>query len=154
MVVAVGMPLVVDQKIFNCAVVLNSGRVLGVIPKTLLPNYREFYEDRWFSPGGDARSGTVELAGQQVPFGTDILFKLRGISSAIVGIEICEDLWVPLSPHEYQALGGATVLINLSASNEVLGKADWRRVMVSSESGRCIATYCYVSSGSGESSND
>ena len=154
MVVTVGMPLVVDQKIFNCAVVLNSGRVLGVIPKTLLPTYREFYEDRWFSPGSDAHSDTIELAGQQVPFGTDILFKLRGITSAIIGIEICEDLWVPLSPHEYQALAGATVLINLSASNEVLGKADWRRIMVSSESGRCIAAYCYVSSGIGESSND
>ena len=154
MVVIVGMPLVVEQEIFNCAVVLNSGHVLGVIPKTLLPTYREFYEDRWFSPSSDARSDTVELAGQQVPFGTDILFDLRGIASAIIGLEICEDLWVPLSPHEYQALAGATVLINLSASNEVLGKADWRKVMVSSESGRCIAAYCYVSSGIGESSND
>jgi NAD+ synthase (glutamine-hydrolysing) len=154
MVVVVGMPLVVDQKIFNCAVVLNSGRILGVIPKTLLPTYKEFYEDRWFSPSGDRRVDTIELAGQQVPFGTDILFRLRGIDLAIIGVEICEDLWVPLSPHEYQALTGATVLINLSASNEILGKADWRRTMVSSESGRCIAAYCYVSSGIGESSND
>jgi len=154
MVVIVGMPLLVQQKIFNCAVVLNSGRLLGVIPKTLLPAYKEFYEDRWFSPSGDAHSDTIELAGQQVPFGTDILFELRGIGSAIIGVELCEDLWVPLSPHEYQALAGATVLINLSASNEVLGKADWRRIMVTSESGRCIAAYCYVSSGIGESSND
>ena len=154
MVVIVGMPLVVEQKIFNCAVLLNSGHILGVIPKTLLPTYKEFYEDRWFSPGGDSCSDTVELAGQRVPFGTDILFRLRGGASAIIGLEICEDLWVPLSPHEYQALAGATVLINLSASNEVLGKADWRRIMVSSESGRCIAAYCYVSSGIGESSND
>lgn len=154
MLTIVGMPLVVEQKIFNCAVVLNSGHILGVIPKTLLPAYKEFYEDRWFTLGADARSHTVELAKQEVPFGTDILFKLRGIASAIIGIEICEDLWVPLAPHEYQALAGATVLINLSASNEILGKADWRRVMVSSESGRCIAAYCYVSSGIGESSND
>jgi NAD+ synthase (glutamine-hydrolysing) len=154
MVVVVGMPLAVDQKIFNCAVVLNSGRILGVIPKTLLPSYKEFYEDRWFSPSTDARSDTIELAGQHVPFGTDILFELRGTASAIVGVEVCEDLWVPLSPHEYQAMAGATVLLNLSASNEVLGKADWRRIMVSSESGRCIAAYCYVSSGIGESSND
>ena len=154
MVVVVGMPLVVEQKIFNCAVALNSGHLLGVIPKTLLPGYREFYEDRWFSPAGDARSDVVELAGQRVPFGTDILLELRGMASAIIGLEICEDLWVPLSPHEYQALAGATVLINLSASNEVLGKADWRQAMVSSESGRCIAAYCYVSSGIGESSND
>ncbi len=154
MVVMVGLPLVVEQKIFNCAVVLNSGRILGVIPKTLLPGYREFYEDRWFAPATEVGSTLVELAGQEVPFGSDILFRLRGIKSAIIGVEICEDLWVPLAPHEYQALAGATVLVNLSASNEVLGKADWRRTMVSSESGRCIAAYCYVSSGIGESSND
>jgi NAD+ synthase (glutamine-hydrolysing) len=154
MMVAVGMPLPLDQKIFNCAVVINSGRILGVIPKTFLPSYREFYEDRWFSPAPDARSTAIELAGQKVPFGTDILFRLTGAASALVGVEVCEDLWVPLSPHEYQAVGGATVLLNLSASNEVLGKAEWRRMMVSSESGRCIAAYGYVSSGPGESSND
>lgn len=154
MVMIVGMPLVVEEKIFNCAVVLNSGHVLGVVPKTFLPTYKEFYEDRWFSPSIDACSHIIELADQKVPFGTDILFRLRGIASGIIGVEICEDLWVPLSPHEYQALAGATVLINLSASNEILGKADWRRIMVSSESGRCSAAYCYVSSGIGESSND
>ncbi len=154
MVVAVGMPLAVDQKIFNCAVVLNSGRILGVIPKTFLPSYKEFYEGRWFSSGDDTGSDTIELAGQQVPFGTDILFELKGIASAVIGVEICEDLWVAPSPHEYQAMSGATVLLNLSASNEVLGKADWRRTMVSAESGRCMAAYCYTSSGIGESSND
>ncbi len=154
MVVIVGMPLDVEQKLFNCAVVLNSGHILGVIPKTLLPSYREFYEDRWFTSSMDAHCDSVELLGEQVPFGTDVLFGLRGISSALIGLEVCEDLWVPLSPHEYQALAGATVLINISASNEVLDKADWRRIMVSSESGRCIAAYCYVSSGIGESSND
>jgi NAD+ synthase (glutamine-hydrolysing) len=154
MVVIVGMPLDVEQKLFNCAVVLNSGHILGVIPKTLLPSYKEFYEDRWFSSSLDAHGDSVELLGELVPFGTDILFGLRGIPQALIGVEICEDLWVPLSPHEHQALAGATVLVNLSASNEVLGKADWRRIMVSSESGRCIAAYCYVSSGIGESSND
>jgi NAD+ synthase (glutamine-hydrolysing) len=154
MVVAVGMPLPIDRKVFNCAVVLSSGRILGVVPKTFLPSYREFYEDRWFSPARDARSETIELAEQQVPFGTDILFRLPGMVSVMIGVEVCEDLWVPLSPHEYQAAAGATVLLNLSASNEVLGKADWRRTMVASESGRCIAVYCYVSSGIGESSND
>ncbi len=154
MVVIVGLPLDVDQKIFNCAVALNRGHVLGVMPKTLLPAYKEFYEDRWFTSSMDARCDTVELLGEQVPFGTDILFRLRGIASGLIGVEICEDLWVSLSPHEYQALAGATMLINLSASNEVLGKADWRRIMTSSESGRCIAAYCYVSSGIGESSND
>lgn len=154
MLVVVGMPLVVEQKVYNCAVVLCSGRILGVIPKTFLPSYKEFYEDRWFAPGGSASAGAAGIAGQEAPFGTDILFQLKGIAPAIVGVEICEDLWVPLSPHEFQALAGATVLINLSASNEVLGKREWRRTMVSSESGRCIAAYCYVSSGTGESSND
>jgi NAD+ synthase (glutamine-hydrolysing) len=154
MIVVLGMPLSLEHKIFNCAVVINSGCVLGVIPKTFLPSYREFYEDRWFSPARDARLDTIELAGQKVPFGTDILFQLREFSSALIGVEVCEDLWLPLSPHEYQAASGATILLNLSASNEVLGKADWRRTMVASESGRCIAAYCYVSSGVGESSND
>jgi len=154
MVVIVGMPLVVEQQIFNCAVIINAGQVLGVIPKTLLPTYREFYESRWFTSGTNARARTIEMNGHEVPFGTDILFKLRGIAGGIIGVEICEDLWNPLAPHEYQALAGATVLVNLSASNELLGKADWRRIMVSSESGRCIAAYCYVSSGIGESSND
>jgi NAD+ synthase (glutamine-hydrolysing) len=154
MLVIMGTPLDIEQRIYNCAVALNSGHLLGVIPKTLLPNYKEFYEDRWFTSSIDARSDTIELLGERVPFGTDILFGLHGHPSALIGVEICEDLWMPLSPHEYQALAGATVLINLSASNEVLGKADWRRIMVSSESGRCIAAYCYVSSGIGESSND
>jgi NAD+ synthase (glutamine-hydrolysing) len=154
LVVIVGMPLVVEQRIFNCAAVLYSGNIAGVVPKTHLPNYREFYEDRWFTSGRDSRSDTLELLGQAALFGTDILFKLRGIDAGVIGVEICEDLWMPLSPHEHQALSGATVLINLSASNEVLGKADWRRTMISSESGRCRAAYCYVSSGTGESSND
>ena len=152
--VIVGMPLSVEGKVFNCAVVINRGLVLGVVPKSFLPNYREFYEKRWFASGADARSDTVLLAGREVPFGTDILFRLKEIPSAVIGVEICEDLWVPLAPHEYQALAGATVLFNLSASNEVLGKADWRRTMVTSESGRCLAAYCYVSCGMGESSND
>ncbi|OGO37891.1 MAG: NAD(+) synthase [Chloroflexi bacterium RBG_16_57_8] len=154
MIIVVGMPLVVEQKIFNCAVVLNSGRTLGVVPKTLLPTYREFYEDRWWSPAWQAQTDSIELAGKEAPFGTDLLFRLRGMTEGVVGVEICEDLWMPLAPHEHQALAGATVLVNISASNEVLGKADWRRTMVSSESGRCSAAYCYASSGIGESSND
>jgi NAD+ synthase (glutamine-hydrolysing) len=153
MLVIVGLPLVVEQRIFNCAVVINSGRILGVVPKTVLPTYKEFYEDRWWSPSAEARTSTTDLAGQRVPFGTDVLFRLNG-SEAVIGVEVCEDLWTPLAPHEYQALAGATVLINISASNEILGKADWRRTMVSSESGRCAAAYCYTSSGLGESSND
>ena len=154
MIVAVGLPIGVEQKVFNCAAVINAGRILGIIPKSYLPAYREFYELRWFSSGLEARSQTLEIDGQEIPFGTDVLFNLKGIENAIIGVEICEDLWVPLAPHENQALAGATVLFNLSASNELLGKADWRRTMIASESGRCIAAYCYTSSGIGESSND
>ncbi len=95
MVVIVGMPLVVEQKIFNCAVVLNSGHILGVIPKTLLPTYREFYEDRWFSSSTDARSPTIELGDQEIPFGTDILFRLRGVNAGIIGVEIFDDSPIP-----------------------------------------------------------
>jgi NAD+ synthase (glutamine-hydrolysing) len=153
MLVVVGMPVETEQRIFNCAVVFSAGRILGVIPKSYLPNYREYYEGRWFSPARESFENKVNIAGQNVPFGTDILFQLNG-GSATIGVEICEDLWLPLSPHEFQAANGAEILLNLSASNEILGKADWRRTMIASESGRCIAAYCYASCGIGESSND
>ena len=153
MVVVVGMPLLVDQRIFNCAVIFNSGEILGVVPKTMLPSYKEFYENRWWSSSSEAQSTEIVLADQEVPFGTDLLFKMNG-GEGIVGVEVCEDMWVPTAPHEYQALAGATLLVNISASNEILGKADWRRTMVSSESGRCSAAFCYSSCGIGESSND
>ena len=153
MLIIAGMPLLVEQRIFNCAVVFNSGKILGVVPKTLIPTYKEFYEDRWWSSASEAQSTTVELAGQEVPFGTDLLFRLNG-GDGVLGVEICEDMWVPTAPHEYQALAGATLLVNISASNEILGKADWRRTMVLSESGRCSAAFCYTSAGIGESSND
>jgi NAD+ synthase (glutamine-hydrolysing) len=153
MLVIAGMPLLIEQRIFNCAVVLNSGRLLGVVPKSLLPTYKEFYEDRWWSSSSEARVTSVDVIGQDVPFGNDLLFRLNG-SDGVVGIEVCEDMWVPMAPHESHALAGATVLVNISASNEILGKADWRRTMLSSESGRCSAAFCYTSSGIGESSND
>jgi NAD+ synthase (glutamine-hydrolysing) len=152
--VIVGMPLSVEQKIFNCAVLINSGRVLGVVPKTFLPNYKEFYDARWFESATDAHTTSFSLWGQSVTFGDDILFRINGMDSAVLGIEICEDLWVPFSPHEYQSIAGASILFNLSASNEVLGKADWRRILVTAESGRCVSAYCYVSCDGGESSND
>jgi NAD+ synthase (glutamine-hydrolysing) len=154
MVIVIGMPLVVEQKIFNCAVVMNSGSILGVIPKVYLPAYKEYYENRWFMPGRDSKTTYMELCGQRVPFGNDLLFCIKGSEALIIGVEICEDFWVPLAPHEYQSLAGATILLNISASNEILGKSDWRRTMISSESGRCLAACCYVSAGMGESSND
>jgi NAD+ synthase (glutamine-hydrolysing) len=154
MLIMVGAPLLIAQKIYNCTVVINQGRIIGVVPKSSLPNYKEFYDDRWFESGDNAPTDTIDIARLQVPFGTDLLFKINGNSSIIAGVEICEDLWIPLSPHEKQALAGASLLFNLSASNEVLGKNEWRRTMISAESGRCLAAYCYVSSGIGESSND
>lgn len=149
-----GMPLSAEQKIFNTAVVIKNGRLLGIIPKTYLPNYKEFYDPRWFASGVDSQAKFIEFNKDTIPFGTDLLFRIKNFPLALLGVEICEDLWVPLSPHEYQSLAGATLLFNLSASNEILGKADWRRTMVLSESGRCLAAYCYVSSTLGESSND
>jgi NAD+ synthase (glutamine-hydrolysing) len=152
--VIAGLPLCVDQKIFNCAAVINSGRILGIVPKTYLPNYKEYYEGRWFVSGEDVCSDMAHIDGRLVPFGANILFSVQGLPSAIVGVEVCEDMWVPLAPHEYQALAGANILVNISASDEVLMQADWRRTMIASESGRCAASFCYVSAGGGESSND
>lgn len=153
-IVIVGIPLEIGQRIFNCAAVINSGRIIGIVPKTLLPNQKEYYENRWFTSSRDATTDNIDILGQPVSFGTDLLFKLKGMDAAVIGVEICEDLWVPLAPHEYQALAGATVLVNISASNEILGKGEWRRNMVVSESGRCLSAYAYVSAGSDESTND
>jgi NAD+ synthase (glutamine-hydrolysing) len=141
--IIVGMPLSVEQKIFNSAVIINNSNILGVVPKTFLPNYKEFYDERWFESGGNVRGGVIQLVGQQVPFGTDLLFKIKQLPSALFGVEICEDLWVPFAPHEFPGRRHWWSF-NLSASNEVLGKPDWRRTMVTSESGRCwqaTATY-------------
>jgi len=148
----VGLPLVVDDQLFNCAAVFQDGRVLGIVPKSFLPNYKEFYEARWFSPAMRARSRHVELAGTNVPCGTDLLFDAG--DRLIVGVEICEDLWMPVPPSSRQALSGATVLVNLSASNEIIGKAAYRRMLVQSQSGRCLAAYVYASSGVWESTTD
>jgi NAD+ synthase (glutamine-hydrolysing) len=154
MIIVAGLPICIDQKVFNCAAVLNAGQVLAIIPKTYLPSYKEYYEGRWFVSSEDACSDVVHLGDRAIAFGTNILISIKGFTAAVLGVEICEDMWVPLAPHEYQALAGATILLNISASNEVLAKAEWRRSMVTSESGRCIAACCYVSAGMGESSND
>ncbi|MBN1188993.1 MAG: NAD(+) synthase [Dehalococcoidales bacterium] len=154
LLVLLGLPLCVEQKVFNCAVAINAGKILGVVPKTYLPSYKEFYDDRWFEQGTKARTTSVRLCGKEAPFGTDLLFRTGDAVSTTIGVEICEDLWVPFAPHEYQSVAGASLIFNLSASNEILGKSDWRRVLAMSESGRCLACYCFVSSGIGESSND
>jgi NAD+ synthase (glutamine-hydrolysing) len=150
----VGLPLMVDDQLYNVAAVLHRGRILGVVPKAFLPNYREFYEHRWFAPARKARSTTVTLAGQAVPFGLNLMFVAEDIEGCNLGVEICEDLWTPIPPSSHQAIRGATLLANLSASNEVIGKAAYRRQLVANQSGRCMAAYLYSSAGVSESSTD
>jgi NAD+ synthase (glutamine-hydrolysing) len=150
----VGLPLAVDDQLFNCAVALHRGRILGVVSKSFIPNYKEFYERRWFAAAATARSRTIVLGGQEVGFGTHQLFDATDVEGLLVGVEICEDLWVPVPPSSFQALRGATVLVNLSASNEIIGKAPYRRQLVVNQSGRCMAAYIYASSGVWESTTD
>jgi NAD+ synthase (glutamine-hydrolysing) len=150
----VGMPLRHDHLLFNCAVVVARGRIEGVVPKTYLPNYGEFYEARQFSPADSATSHTIELLGQAVPFGASLLFQVANQPLLRFHVEICEDLWVPIPPSSFAALAGATVLVNLSASNIVVGKSGYRHQLVSQQSARCVSAYLYSSAGKGESSTD
>jgi NAD+ synthase (glutamine-hydrolysing) len=153
-VLVVGAPLRFEQKLFNCAVAIHRGQILGVTPKTYLPNYREFYERRQFTPGTHAISREITLLGATVPFGNDIVYDITSIPDCSVHVEICEDVWVPVPPSSYAALAGATLLTNLSASNITIGKAEYRRMLCASHSGRCIAAYAYAAAGSGESTTD
>jgi NAD+ synthase (glutamine-hydrolysing) len=153
-VLVVGAPLRFENRVYNCAVVLHKGVVLGVVPKSYLPNYREFYEKRYFASARDATVTTVSLFGTDVPFGTDLLFEAPNIPGFALGVEICEDVWTPVPPSTFAALNGATVLCNLSASNITIGKADWRKTLCSAHSGRCTAAYLYSAAGAGESTTD
>ena len=153
-VVVVGLPLRLDGRLFNCAVVLQQGRVLGVVPKSYLPNYREFYEKRQFAAAAQAVSGTVRLLGADVPFGSQLLFAARNVDGCVLHVEICEDLWVPLPPSTLAALAGATILANLSASDITVGKADYRRLICAAQSAKCVAAYLYSAAGPGESTTD
>ncbi|MFK7736715.1 MAG: NAD(+) synthase [Pirellulaceae bacterium] len=152
-IVVAGLPLQVEDKLFNCAALLAGGRILGIVPKQFLPNYQEFYEARWFHAAEGLEVDSVEIAGaaEPVPFGIDLLFAWDSLK---IGIEVCEDLWMPTPPSSSQALAGANLLLNLSASNELVGKADWREVLVRSQSGRCLAAYAYASAGPTESTTD
>ncbi len=150
-IVVVGLPLAVAGSLMNVAAVIASGRVRGIVPKTFLPTYREFYEGRHFFPAAPTNPPSLELGGHEVPFGTDLLFRW---GDATIAVEICEDLWTPIQPSSRAAVAGANVLLNLSASNETIGKAAWRRDLVRNQSGRCIAAYAYASAGPGESTSD
>ena len=154
-VTVVGLPLQADNLLYNCAAMVYRGRILGVVPKTFLPNYREFYELRQFTPGDIALHDTIDLCGQRaIPFGSRLLFKAEDQPLLTMHLEICEDLWVPIPPSSYAALAGATVMLNLSASNITVGKADYRRQLAASQSARCIAGYLYTGAGPGESTTD
>jgi NAD+ synthase (glutamine-hydrolysing) len=153
-VLVVGAPLRFEAKLFNCAVVMYGGRVLGIVPKTYLPNYREFYERRQFTPGPWAVCREVRFLGELVPFGNDLVFDAANVDNFALFVEICEDLWVPIPPSTWGALAGATVLANLSASNITIGKAEYRRALCAGQSAKCIAAYLYSAAGPGESTTD
>ena len=150
----VGLPIINNNQLFNCAAVINKGNILGIIPKSYIPGYREFYEPRWFSGIESEHSDKIYVDNKEIPFGDDILFIDKNFRDLKIGIEICEDLWVPIPPSSLQALAGATILCNLSASNVLVGKSDYRREIVKNQSSRCFAGYIYVSTGMGESTTD
>lgn len=155
LIAVVGMPLQVDHLLFNCAMVLYRGVILGIVPKTFLPNYREFYEYRQFAPASAAHSTTVDLLDQEkIPFGQHLLFQCRRKRSFTFFVEICEDLWVPIPPSCNAAMAGATVILNLSASNITIGKDEYRHSLVANQSARCLAAYLYGAAGTGESTTD
>lgn len=153
-VLLVGAPIKFEDKLFNCAVVMYRGRVIGIIPKTYLPNYREFYEKRQFSSARHAVGREVSFLGETVPFGNDLVFEASNIPGFSLYAEICEDVWAPIPPSTYGALAGATILANLSASNITVGKTDYRRMLCASQSAKCVAAYMYSAAGIGESTTD
>lgn len=153
-VLLVGAPLRRAGRLYNCAVVVARGRILGVVPKSFLPNYREYYEKRWFSHGRDAAGLEISVAGDDVPFGPDLIFAADDLPGFVLHAEICEDFWAPIPPSSAAALAGATVLANLSASNITIGKSDERHMLCKSQSARAMAAYVYSAAGPGESTTD
>jgi len=153
MLIAVGLPLRHNNKIYNVAAFINKGKILGFVPKTNIPNYGEFYEARYFSKA-PKNIEKVLINNQEYLFGTNLLFKCRQLEELVVACEICEDLWVPLTPSTFHALYGATLICNLSASNETVGKDEERRELVRNNSKRLVAGYLYASAGQGESTQD
>jgi NAD+ synthase (glutamine-hydrolysing) len=153
-VLVVGAPLRHGARLYNCAVAIHRGRLLGVVPKVHLPNYREFYEKRHFASGDGTAGQSITIGPHQAPFGPDLLFTAEDLPGLTIHLEICEDVWVPMPPSGIGALAGATVLANLSASNITIGKADLRRLLAQSQSARCLAAYLYAAAGTGESTTD
>jgi NAD+ synthase (glutamine-hydrolysing) len=153
-VLVIGAPLRRQGHLYNAAIVIHRGRILGVVPKTYLPNYREFYEKRHFSSGMNVHGEEIEIASHSVPFGTDLLFRSQGSVRFTFHVEICEDVWTPLPPSTHAALAGAEILLNLSASNITIGKAETRRLLCASQSSRASAAYAYSAAGPGESTTD
>ncbi len=153
-VLVVGAPLRSGNRLYNTAVVIHRGEILGVAPKSYLPTYREFYERRHFAPGDDRRGDSLVLGGVPVPFGPDLLFRAVDVPDLVLHVEVCEDLWVPVPPSAEAALAGATVLVNLSGSPITVGRAEDRRLLVRSASSRCLAAYVYAAAGAGESTTD
>ncbi len=152
--IAVGVPLRLEGRLFNCAVAIHAGHILGVTPKSYLPNYREFYEKRQFAAADALLARETKLLGQTVPVGTDLLFEASNVPGLVLHMELCEDLWAPIPPSTYAALAGATVLLNLSASNITIGKAAYRNHLCAAQSGKCLAAYLYSAAGPGESTTD
>ncbi|MFE5817076.1 NAD(+) synthase [Streptomyces sp. NPDC056479] len=153
-VLVVGAPLRHRHRIYNCAVIVHRGRILGVAPKSYPPNYREFYERRQIASGENERGGTIRVGGAEVPFGVDLLFEAEDVPGLVLHAEICEDMWVPVPPSAEAALAGATVLANLSGSPITVGRAEDRRLLCRSASSRCLAAYVYSAAGLGESTTD
>lgn len=153
-VIVLGAPIRLRGKLYNCGVVIHRGRLLAVTPKSFLPNYREFYEARQFAPASAADPDLVEIAGQSAPFGSDVIVDIADAPGAALHVEICEDVWVPNPPSSAAALAGATVLLNLSASNVTIGKSDYRHALCRVQSSRCMAAYLYSAAGGGESTTD
>ena len=150
----IGAPVVHGNRVFNAAVVVHRGSILGVAPKSYLPNYREFYERRWFAPGDDRELEWITVAGQDVRFGPDLIFRCLDVPGLDLHVEVCEDMWVPVPPSAEAALAGATVLANLSGSPITIARAEDRRLLVRSASARCSAAYVYAAAGQGESTTD
>ena len=152
--IVVGAPLRRENRLYNCAVVVHRGELLGVAPKAYLPTYREFYERRWYAPGDDQRGEDIRVGELYAPFGPDLLFEALDVDGLIVHAEVCEDMWVPVPPSSEAALAGATVLLNLSGSPITIARADDRALLAASQSLRCLAAYAYAAAGTGESTND